>query len=102
MRKRAAQRLPRRQPRLGGVAVLVGERQIVERAHEAGLQRPLRSAVEPQELAAVEVIDGAQALGLGQQTIARHADQEGNHEVDHVPLAPEVGIEIDDAGQLLA
>ncbi len=64
---RAAQRLPRGDPRPSDVAVLVGEGEIVERAHERARDRALRGAVQQQPLAAIVVVDGVEPARVGQQ-----------------------------------
>ena len=88
----AAERLARRDARARGIAVLVGEAEVVEAAQVAGVHRLLRGAVHEQPLAAVVVLDRVEAARVGRQVEADDAAQGRERQVDDRPQAPELDV----------
>ena len=70
------------------IAALVGEHQVVHPAHERGAERLRRSAVAGQPLAEIQVVDGREAVRVGEQAVPGRAARAGQHQPGRLPQPP--------------
>ncbi len=76
------------------VAVLVGEREVVDAAQEARVERFLGGAVQAQPVAPVVVVDRVEASGVDRETVHRGPAKDGEDQVDHMPDAPQLPVSL--------
>ncbi len=93
---------PRGHRRPAGVAVLVGEPEVVEPAHEGRVDRLLGGAVEHQPVAHLVVVEGVEAARVSGQPAADRAAQPGQHQVQHHPQAAGLVVAADQSRQQAA
>ena len=77
-------------PRAAHVAVLVGEREVIEGTDLGAVDGPFRGAIEPQPLATVEVVDGIEAARVRHELETKRSAYHRERQVDDLPEAPEL------------